>query len=252
MYFTKMPQRPFSSFLFYGPKCEHSLCETTVEDICRCSWFPAPRSEFPAILSMISRSVMFLRLVAENEMEGPISFRQPPLPMCGYHLASPLAIIRATLLFRRRRGRRTSRRKHYFYTVTETQKQKQTLAQAQKGRADPEKGRHGPITPQIPYPNASGLVPPLRLLPHPVFRRFLEVRCMQMQLQPQPRRQPPPPPTPHEAIPVLVPAPTPAPRQPTSHASHTLLDFLAPIPTYLATLSTGWLRATYPQTYRIA
>ncbi|KAK1539746.1 uncharacterized protein CCOS01_01060 [Colletotrichum costaricense] len=121
--------------------------------------------------------------------------------MYGYHLASPLAIIRATLLFRRRRGRRTSRRKHYFHTVTETQRQ--TLTQAQKGRADPEKGRHGPITPQIPYPNASGLVPPLRLLPHPVFWsvlphlpgetfhcahnegsswRFLEVRCMQMQL----------------------------------------------------------------------
>ncbi|KAG7057995.1 hypothetical protein JMJ77_0005375 [Colletotrichum scovillei] len=38
---------------------EHLLCETIVEDICRCSWFPAPRSEFPAILSMISRSVMF-------------------------------------------------------------------------------------------------------------------------------------------------------------------------------------------------
>lgn len=112
-----------------------------------------------------------VRLVAENEMEGPISFRQPPLPMYGYHLASPLAIIRATLLFRRRRGRRTSRRKQYFHTVTETQKQKQTLtqAQAQKGRADPEKGRHGPITPQIPNPNASGLVPPLRLIPHPVF-----------------------------------------------------------------------------------
>ncbi|KAK0378703.1 hypothetical protein CLIM01_03935 [Colletotrichum limetticola] len=187
----------------------------------------------------LSCSHVSVRLVAENEMEGPISFRQPPLPMYGYHLASPLAIIRATLLFRRRRGRRTSRRKHYFHTVTETQRQ--TLTQAQKGRADPEKGRHGPITPQIPYPNASGLVPPLRLLPHPVFWsvlphlpgetfhyahnegsswRFLEMRS-------QPRRQQPPP-TPHEAIPVLVPAP--APRQPTSHASHTLLDFLAPFP----------------------
>ncbi|KAK1538549.1 hypothetical protein CPAR01_08662 [Colletotrichum paranaense] len=173
---------------------------------------------------------MFLRLVAENEMEGPISFRQPPLPMYGYHPASPLAIIRATLLFRRRRGRRTSRRKHYFHTVTETQRQ--TLTQAQKGRADPEKGRHGPITPQIPYPNASGLVPPLRLPPHPVFWKFLEVPGGEMYADattPQPWRQQPPP-TPHEAIPVLVPAPAPAPRQPTSHASHTLIDFLAPFP----------------------
>ncbi|OHE95920.1 hypothetical protein CORC01_08772 [Colletotrichum orchidophilum] len=167
------------------------------------------------------------------EMEAPFPFRQPR-PIHLHHSASPLAIILAiicaTLLFRRRRERRTSRHKHYFHTLTEMQTHHAGAEQTTQTLKGTTRTNHPTDTlPKRPQARPASSSPPSSSVlvgaPTPLWRNIhrahngkSEVRVCRCTTTTA-RQQPPTPP--QEAKPVPVPVPVPAPRQPTSHASYT-------------------------------